>query len=116
MLSMLRTLEARGDRRSHVLVYACSRWDRVAFRAEIDRLAATLSLRVIHVLEDPPPDWRGPTGYVTPAILLDALEGDGVRRHAFICGPDPMMSAVEAALVAGGVAESRIHLERFQGV
>lgn len=31
----------------------------------------------------------------------------------FICGPEPMMDAAEAALLAKGVDKGRIHLERF---
>jgi ring-1,2-phenylacetyl-CoA epoxidase subunit PaaE len=31
----------------------------------------------------------------------------------FICGPEPMMDAAEAALSARGVARDKIHLERF---
>jgi len=31
----------------------------------------------------------------------------------FICGPEPMMDAAEAALLDAGVAKDRIHIERF---
>ena len=31
----------------------------------------------------------------------------------FICGPGPMMDAAEAALIDRGVAQDRIHIERF---
>ncbi len=35
------------------------------------------------------------------------------NRDWFICGPDPMMDAAEAALVQLGVPAERIHTERF---
>lgn len=46
---------------------------------------------------------------VIEAFLPDVTEID----HFFICGPGPMMDAAEAALIGAGVAEARIHIERF---
>jgi ring-1,2-phenylacetyl-CoA epoxidase subunit PaaE len=41
--------------------------------------------------------------------LVDARRMD----HAFVCGPYQMNDEAEAALLAAGVAEQRIHIERF---
>jgi ring-1,2-phenylacetyl-CoA epoxidase subunit PaaE len=41
--------------------------------------------------------------------LVDAKSID----HAFVCGPFQMNDEAEAALLAAGVAEERIHIERF---
>jgi ring-1,2-phenylacetyl-CoA epoxidase subunit PaaE len=41
--------------------------------------------------------------------LVDAKSID----HAFVCGPYQMNDEAEAALLAAGVAEERIHIERF---
>jgi ferredoxin-NADP reductase len=41
----------------------------------------------------------------------------GYRRFQFfICGPEPMMDAAEAALVQIGVPAERVHTERFSMV
>jgi predicted ferric reductase len=58
-------------------------------------------------------DWACETGYLTAEILARHLP-DGYRRFQyFICGPDPMMDAVEAALSDLGVPPERVHTERF---
>jgi NAD(P)H-flavin reductase len=44
-------------------------WDGVAFRDELERLKDRLTLTVVHVLERPPEDWAGETGYVTAEVL-----------------------------------------------
>src|SRR3954469_6258918 len=44
-----------------------------------------------------------------PALVPDAAEVDGW----FICGPGPMMDAVEAALLDRNIPKERIHIERF---
>jgi len=46
---------------------------------------------------------------IIPALVPDAKEVDGW----FICGPGPMMDAAEGALLDGGTAKERIHIERF---
>ena len=65
------------------------------------------------MLERPPDGWSGETGFVNEEILIRHLP-EGFRRFQFfICGPDPMMDAVEAALVELGVPAERVHTERF---
>jgi predicted ferric reductase len=112
ILSMLRTLADRGDTRPHVLVYACSRWERTAFREELQRLEQRLQLELVYVLEYPHEGWDGPTGYVTGGILAPHVRKAG-EQHVFICGPDPMMTAVEDALLERGIPDRKIHMERF---
>jgi predicted ferric reductase len=112
ILSMLRTLADRNDPRSHVLVYACSRWSRTAFRDELDRLRGTLDLHVVYVFEEPHEGWSGASGYVDGEILRPLLREDQ-SQHVLMCGPDAMMTAVEKALYEAGVPDRRIHMERF---
>jgi ferredoxin-NADP reductase len=115
IMSMLRTFRDRADPRSLLLVYGNPTWDAVLFREELDLLPAALKLTVVHVLEQPPPDWRGEIGRLTPA-LLDRLLADQVWEHAeyFVCGPQPMMDVLEPYLRRRGVPLRRIFSERFQ--
>jgi ferredoxin-NADP reductase len=99
-----------------MLVYANREWDGVAFREELEHLKDRLSLTLVHVLERPPDDWTGETGYVTPEVLSRHLPPGYRRFQFFICGPDPMMDAAEAALVELGVPPDRVHTERFDMV
>ena len=70
----------------------------------------------MHVLERPPTDWAGESGYVTADMLSRHLPPGYRRSQCFICGPDPMMDAAEAALVRLGVPLERVHTERFDMV
>jgi predicted ferric reductase len=111
ILSMLRTLAARGDRRPMVLVDANDRWDGVLHREEIAALARRLRLTVVHVLREPPPGWTGERGLVTDALL--ARVAAPARWEWFVCGPPPMMDLVERGLRRAGVPIGRVHAERF---
>jgi predicted ferric reductase len=111
-ISMLRTLADRGDRRPHLLLYGTSDWERTPFREELERLPERLNVRVVHVLERPPPVWPGERGYVSEAILARHLPLN--RRYAyFVCGPPAMMDAVERALAHLGIPLADVHSERF---
>ena len=115
-MSMLETLADRGDARPVVLFAGNRGWDSIILRDRIDALTGRLDLTVVHVLEKPPPDWTGETGYLDADILARHLPA-GLRRFQFFaCGPTPMLHAVEAALVGIGAPADRIHTERFDWV
>jgi predicted ferric reductase len=111
IVSMLRTLAARGDRRPLVLVDANDRWEGVLHREELAALARRLRLEVVHVLREPPPGWTGERGLVTDELL--ARVAAPPRWEWFVCGPPPMMDAVERGLHRAGVPIGRVHAERF---
>jgi predicted ferric reductase len=115
IMSMLCTLADRGDRRQLVLLYANKTWDAVTFREEIEGLAPRLGLRVVHVLEKPPEGWTGAKGFVTQDLIRTHLPAEARPNEweVFLCGPQPMMDAVDRALERMGVAPGDIHAERF---
>ena len=116
LISMLRTMADRQDVRPVFLFYANREWDGVAFRDELEQLRDRLTLTVVHVLERPPEGWTGETGYLTAEVLGRHLPPGYRRFQFFICGPDPMMDATEAALIGLGVPPERVHTERFDMV
>jgi predicted ferric reductase len=117
IVSMLRTLADRGDRRPLYLFYGNRVWERVALREEIEWFAARLDLRVVHVLLEPPAGWKGETGFVTRAVLARHLPVEGRDRlEYFLCGPTPMTRTVESGLAALGVPAARVHSEIFDWV
>lgn len=116
MAGILRTFADRGERRPVVAFIANRGWDEITFREELDRLAGRLDLRLVHTLDEPPPGWTGETGHVDAEMMRRHLPPAYRRWQFFVCGPDPMMDAVEDALVALEVPPARIHTERFNWV
>jgi predicted ferric reductase len=114
VMSILRTLADRGDARPVLLVFANGSWDEVPFREELAALERRLDLTVVHVLTDPPEGWSGETGMVDAELLERHLPPGVERARVFVCGPDPMMDAVETALVEHhGVPREHVVMERF---
>lgn len=113
VMSMLRTLADRGDERPLLLIYGSKDWDSITFREELDELKKRLNLQVEHVLTDPPPGWPGESGRVTAEVLGRLIPRDRNTRQYYVCGPDPMMDSVEAALTRLGVSLANIESERY---
>jgi predicted ferric reductase len=113
IMSMLRTAKDRRDMRPLVLVYGSKNWEELAFQEEIDQLKEFLNLKVVYVLEDPPEEWEGETGFVTSDLLARHLPNNRFELEYFICGPEPMIDAVENAMVKLGISLERTQAERF---
>ena len=118
MLSMLRTLADRGDRRRHLLLVGARDENDIVLRPEIDELRARLPLTVVYTLQKPSPGWTGERGRIDGPLLDRWLLPLHTRRrfHYFLCGPPAMVVDVAAALGDRGVPARRIHTERFEVV
>ncbi len=114
VLSILRTMADRHDPRPVVFFYGNLDWEGITYREDLDRLEQRLNLKVVHVLEQPPEGWSGETGFVDSEILDRHLPSDRADLQAFICGPIPMIAAVEKALVEVGVPLKNIHTENYE--
>ncbi len=114
IMSMLRTLADRGDRRPVLFFYACRRWERMTFRESLEDLVARIDLRIVFVLEEPPEAWTGAHGRVTQALLDQELPADRTQCEYFVCGPTEMIRSVETSLHGLGVPLARAHSELFE--
>jgi predicted ferric reductase len=117
LMCMLRTVAERGDdTRPLLLIYAADNWEGVTFREELEELTQRLKqLKVVYVLRNPPENWQGESGYVTKELLARYLPS-AREPHSFeviLCGPQPLMDAVERDLVQLGVFIGNFHAEQF---
>lgn len=115
ILGLLEELHAARDPRPVALVYGARSPSLVVCRDEIERLKAGLDLDTRYFAEEPAPGWDGEVGPIRLDELGAALRGKPPDRClCFVCGPPPMMDAVDARLRALGVPETRIVAERFE--
>lgn len=113
MISNLRSMRARGDSRKVILFYANKAWDDVTFREELEALETQINLNVVHVIESPPENWDGETGFLNQEILERHLPEETRHWSHMLCGPVPMTNAVRPALLSMGVPIWRIDSEIF---
>lgn len=118
VLSILKTTLAIEPDSSFTLVYANRGVNTIMFREELEDLKNIYMgrLTVIHVLESDAQDIDLFTGRV------DAEKCSALFKHwidiatidtAFICGPEPMMLGIAAALRDHGLSDEQIKFELF---
>jgi len=115
IMSMMRTMADRGDKRPIILFYNNREWDTVTFRKEVKELEDKLNLHTVFTLEKPDKSWSGESGFLNREILMRHIPEKWLKDSAdvFICGPAPMMNAVEKELLAIGYTQNKIHSERY---
>lgn len=114
--SMLSTLAGRGDGRPHFLFFAGSTLDKLTFYEELYSLQEILDLKIVCLLEHPPPDWAGESGFLNSRILQLYLPEHLQELKYFICGPVPMLELAERELHKMGVPLHHLHSELFDFV
>jgi ring-1,2-phenylacetyl-CoA epoxidase subunit PaaE len=118
ILSLLKTGLATEERSRFVLLYGNRASAGVMFLEEIARLKDKFMgrLQVFHFLEEEEGDieiFNGRLDSEKVAKVLGTLVDPAEIDTAFICGPGPMMDAVEAGLLSSGVPRESILIERF---
>ena len=118
ILSIMKTVLAREPKSRFTLIYGNRSLRSTMFKEEIEDLKDRYMTRFVlhHVLSDEHTDAPINMGVMNRDKLgefLRTLVPAGGIDHAYICGPFQMNDEAEAALLAAGVAEDRIHIERF---
>jgi len=115
IMSMLRTMADRNDRRPILLFYCNREWETVTFMEEIKNLENKLELKTIYTIEKPPQNWKGESGFLNRNILNRHIPKEWLvnRTDVFLCGPAPMMNAVENESRNIGYTYKQIHSERY---
>ena len=114
VMSMLRTLADRGCEKRMFFFYGNPTWESIIYREELEELEKKLNLELIHVLEKPPEWWEGERGFITADILQRYLPDDFKEATYFLCGPLPMIEAVEGALHNIHVPSTHVFSEQYE--
>lgn len=118
ILSMIKTALQAEPHSRFLLFYGNRNSHSVMFLEEIAGLKNRYLDRLLvhHFLEDEDGDFELLNGRLDQAKVADLLtslvEPSGIDA-AFVCGPGPMMDAVETSLRAAGMPQERILIERF---
>jgi ring-1,2-phenylacetyl-CoA epoxidase subunit PaaE len=118
ILSILKTVLQREPHSRCSLIYGNRMLRSTMFKEELEDLKNRYLTRLAlhHVFSDEPTDAPLNMGLMNRdkigEFLSSVVPGSSID-HAYVCGPYTMNDEAEAALLAAGVAEDRIHIERF---
>lgn len=110
-LAMLRTLAARGERRDVVLLCYAPRADELIARDDLAALASEVHGLRVHAAYTRESRAAALTGRFGEAHLAEAVP-DFRERLTYVCGPEPLMEAVDCRWRDAHVAE-RLRREWF---
>jgi ring-1,2-phenylacetyl-CoA epoxidase subunit PaaE len=118
ILSTMKTVLAREPLSRFTLIYGNRALKSTMFKEEIEDLKNRYLTRLTlhHVFSDEHTDAPLNMGVMNRDKIgefLSSVVPAGAIDHAFVCGPFQMNDEAEAALLAAGVPEDRIHIERF---
>lgn len=118
-VSLLADAVARKDHRPFRLIYADKHVRQMVDVVALSGADALRDFQLLPMVEQADAEWKGLTGRLDAAGLTKALAHPAVAPVAesachLVCGPEPMMDAVETALVVRGVPPERILSEHFK--
>lgn len=118
LLSIAKSVLAREPASRVSLLYGNRRLATVMFREDLENLKDAYLARfaLYHVFSREPQEVDLFDGRLDAARLgrfLDTLLPPDTIDDVYLCGPSAMLDALVPALAARGVAEDRIHVERF---
>jgi len=118
ILSIMKTVLAREPHSRFTLIYGNRKLQSTMFKEELEDLKNKYMSRLVlhHVFSGEPTDAPLNMGRMSRdklAEFLNTVVPAGSIDHVYICGPFQMNDEAEAALLATGVPEDRIHIERF---
>ncbi|PVU93300.1 hypothetical protein BB559_003348 [Furculomyces boomerangus] len=99
-----------NDKTKIDLLYANIASEDILLRTELDRLASKHGdrLTVHYVLQTPPEDWTGSVGYVSKELIEKHIGSPTSNKQVLLCGPPPMIKAMEGNLVELGFEQPGI--------
>ena len=100
VMSILHTLAEAKDKRPLHFFYGNYDINNITFKKEIEALEKKLDLTVTHVLEKPSKKLKSETGFITREMLEGKLPKQFDQLCYFVCGPLPMIEAMEKHLRA----------------
>ncbi|MCS6897473.1 MAG: cytochrome-b5 reductase [Nitrospira sp.] len=111
MISIIRWILAKRIEAELFLIFANKTEADIIFRQEWERnIREFPNFHCYHLLEHPPAGWQQGTGRVTPEVLRRHLPPPGPDSRIFLCGPPPMVDAVETMLLDLGYPQEAIIL------
>ena len=107
-----------ADRRLNAkitLLYGCRTENDIVFKNELEQMAQlNQNLRVIFVLNEANSEWKGATGVVNAEMVKKEMP-DYKETVFYVCGPPPMVQAMERMIKDLDLPAKQLKLEAFTG-
>ncbi|CEP23808.1 CBR1 [Cyberlindnera jadinii] len=90
------------------LVYGNQTEEDILLRQELDKISKEHpNIRIHYMLDKPPMNWKGDSGYVTQEILNRYMPAATPKTMVLLCGPPPMVSSCKKSVVNLGFEKAK---------
>jgi ferredoxin-NADP reductase len=97
------------------LFYGCRTENDIAFKKELEHMQEeNKNLKVVFTVNEATGQWKGATGVITADMIKKELL-DYMENVFYVCGPPPMVTAIEKLVVSIGLQKAQLKLEYFTG-
>jgi ferredoxin-NADP reductase len=97
------------------LFYGCRTANDIAFKQELESMQEeNKNLKVVFILNEATGQWKGATGVITADLIQKELP-DYKENVFYVCGPPPMVTAIQKLIEGMGLQKGQLKLEYFTG-
>ncbi len=97
------------------LFYGCRTENDIAFKQEFEKMQEeNKNLKIVFTVNEASPQWKGAVGLITADMIQKELP-DYKENMFYLCGPPPMVTAMEKLIVSIGLQKEKLKLEYFTG-
>ena len=109
VMSIMNTLADANDKRPVYVFYGDYNEDTALYQDEFAAAAEKINLKYFTVLEKPLHEGYPYPGYITSDLMTSVLPENYKDLFYFVCGPAPMLRAMERNFVKLGIASNHVH-------
>ncbi len=109
VMSIMNTLADTNDKRPVYVFYGDYNEDTTLYQDEFAAAAEKINLKYFTVLEKPLHEGYPYPGYITSDLMTSVLPENYKDLFYFVCGPAPMLRAMERNFVKLGIASNHVH-------
>lgn len=119
LMSLIRSLLHKEPESIVSLIYANRNIDSIIFKDDFEKLQNAYEGRfhVIHILDNAPMNWQGPSGLLNHEMLekvMERIPDWGIDNTKYLmCGPEGMMNNVQVLLEERHIPKEKIVRESF---
>jgi ferredoxin-NADP reductase len=97
------------------LFYGCRTENDIAFKQELEKMQEqNTNLKLVFIVNEASNQWKGATGVINAEMIKKELP-DYKDNLFYVCGPPPMVKAIETLIESIGLPKTQLKLEYFTG-
>jgi len=97
------------------LFYGCRTENDIAFKQELEKMQEqNKNLKIVFMVNEVSSQWKGATGVINAEMIKKELP-DYKDNLFYVCGPPPMVKAMETLVESIGLPKTQLKLEYFTG-